>query len=145
MQNSFISQLFLSLSALVLCACATDQSASQSTVEYGCDDVVLLGRVVSSSYSDDIPADERCIYTSDGECIEWRGRYDLEIWVKRVLKGDESRSVVPASAIAHAQIRDDVDFAFVLIPMNDGYGIRSAYISDARSKTVLADSCFSAS
>lgn len=143
MQNSVLSKIFLSLSAILFSACATNQYASQLTVEYGCEDVVLLGRVVSIEYSKDIPAHQKCIYTEGGECIEWFGRYDLEVLVKQVLKGDELRSVLPLSYTAHSQIRDDVDFIFVLIPMDDEYVIRSFYISDARSKTVLAERCFS--
>ncbi len=127
--------------SLLLAACATDRETTHTNVEYGCKDVVFLGRVVSVDHNDNIPDKDRCIYTSDGECLEWRARYDLEISVKQVLRGSESNSVVSASYIAHGQIRDDLDFMFVLTPAADGYDMKEAHISDRFSQNTLADTC----
>jgi hypothetical protein len=129
---------------LFVAACATTGNTNSSIVEYGCKDVVLLGRVTSITYSDKISEEERCIYTTDGECITWRGLYELDITVKKVFIGDEARAIVPAFYIAHGQIRSDVDFVFVLMPTDERYELKRAYISDVKSINSLAESCSSA-
>ncbi len=139
-----MKSLVLMCLSLIVAACATSVDANSSIVEYGCEDVVLLGRVTSITYSDKISEEERCIYTTDGECITWRGRYELDITVKKVFIGDETRTTVPAFYIAHSQIRSDVDFVFVLTPADKRYELKRVYISNEESTLELSESCSSA-
>lgn len=139
-----MKSLILMCLPLFVAACATNVGSNSSIVEYGCEDVVLLGRVKSITYSDEISEEERCLYTTDGECITWRGLYELDVAVKRVFVGNEPRKNIPVFYIAHGEIRSDVDFVFVLTPTDERYELKRAYISDAKSINSLAESCSSA-
>lgn len=99
----------------LLCAlsgCATVQDGEAvDALEYACGDLAVVGRIVTISAkgspgSDVLP--------------NWRSQYNLQVRIKRVIRGKENRHIVPASANAHAQIRDDRDFLTVL--RTDGKG-----------------------
>src|SRR3546814_14682462 len=71
---------------------------------------------------------------SDG-LPNWRSQYNLQVRIKRVIQGKENRHIVPASAIAHAQIRDDRDFLAVLRPDGEGgYTLMTANLWAYRPK-----------
>jgi hypothetical protein len=66
----------------------------------------------------------------------------MGVKIKRVVHGKEARSVVPAQAVAHAQIRDDIDFLMVLRPAEQGsYVLTSAAIWKDRPRPRLALAC----
>ena len=128
------------LPLMFLSACASYSGVKETTFEYRCDEVVLAGRVLSITHSD-VLYEEGCLITEDGECIPWRGRYDLEIQVKQHFKGDENRQIVHAWYIAHSQIRNDVDFVFFLKPSEEGYELIEAHLYDKSSEILFTEPC----
>jgi hypothetical protein len=105
-------------------------SNEDGPVTYGCDEVVVVGRVKTIAYTD---------ATGEGGLLG-RGRYDMRVDIKRVLRGRETRRVVPANAVAHGQMREDIDFWLVLTPATDGgYVIRIGNL--ARHPYKLAQTC----
>jgi len=103
---------------------------SNEPVTYGCDEVVVVGRVKTVAYTD---------LTSSGDVLG-HGRYDIQLRIKRVLRGEEARRVVPVSGLSHSQIREDADLWFVLTPANDGgYVIRTGNLT--RFPYALAPNC----
>lgn len=89
-------------------------------VAYRCDEVVVVGRVKTVAYTD---------LTHGGDVLG-HGRYDMRLRIKRVLRGNETRRVVPVSGFSHGQLREDADLWFVLTPTNDGaYVIRTGNLT----------------
>lgn len=97
-------------------ASPVNASDEDGPVTYGCDEVVVLGRVKTIAYTD---------LAQEGDLLG-HGRYDMRVSIKRVLRGKETRRVVPAKAYAHGQMRENVDFRLVLTPASDGgYVVRT--------------------
>jgi hypothetical protein len=95
-------------------------------VSHGCNDVVVIGRVK----------------TVDGIVLDdWLSRFSVRVTIKRVLRGRESRRVVPANRIAHGQLVDDRDFLLALSPAGGGYTLERATLWDVRPRPVIADPC----
>lgn len=100
-------------------------------LEFGCGDVAVVGRIKTVGQtalqgSDPLPG--------------WESAYQLQVQIKRVVRGSERRRVVPATVIAHAQIRDDRDFLIVLTPDGKGgYLLATASLLQYRPK--LSASC----
>lgn len=66
--------------------------------------------------------------------------YTLRIHIRRVVRGNEHRRVVPAVATAHAQIRNDRDFLMVLTPdQTGGYALATASLW--RNRPALSEPC----
>ncbi len=131
--NKFGMQIAcLVLLAAAGCSSVEDTNYSGSSgLEYGCDDVVVIGRMKTIAYT---PVDD----TEDvlGDAV-WK----LTIRIKEVVHGEESRRNIPATGVAHAQMLDDVDFLIVLMPFEAGvYGIRTAAVWDAGLN--LASRCY---
>lgn len=113
-------------------ASAAAGSEPPEVVEYGCADVVVIGRVETVNYTD----------ISDPDDLLGHGRFDMQIAIKRVLRGKEDRRVVPASHIAHGQLRDDRDFLMVLSPLNDGnYSLASASLWRSQPRPAVSQQC----
>jgi|GEM_PF-2480215 len=130
MKNFFKLVIFI-LALALQASCNSYPAAEQRVVEYKCDDVVVIGRAKTLNYTNlDIEGD-----------ILGRSLFDMEINIKRVLRGTEKRPVVKASAVAHSQLRDDVDFVFVLAPENENYTVESGYAWNPRPRPILAESC----
>ena len=117
---------------LLLCflsGCVTAQPVSP--LEFSCGDVVVVGRIKTVGAtpvqgSDPLP--------------NWLSEYQLQIQIKRIIRGSEHRRVVPASVTAHAQIRGDRDFLIVLTPDGaGGYALATADLMQFRPK--LSESC----
>src|SRR3546814_5363802 len=84
--------------------------------------------------SSDLTISSKASPGSDG-LPNWRSQYNLQVRIKRVIQGKENRHIVPASAIAHAQIRDDRDFLAVLRPDGEGgYTLMTANLWAYRPK-----------
>ena len=99
-------------------------------ISYGCDEVVVIGRVQTVNYADLTSADD----------LLGSGRYDVRVSIKRVLRGKEGRRVVPAHVLSHGQMREDIDFWLVLTPEPEGgYVIRSGNLTSAPYR--LASRC----
>ena len=122
---------FTLLIGFFITSCATYVVDEQAVVEHGCDDVVVLGRAKTLSYS---------LLERESDSIGF-SLFKFEITVKRVLYGSEPRRVVNASSIAHGHLRDDLDFIFVLTPSAGDYEIESGTIWKMRPRPVLAKVC----
>ena len=82
---------------------------SSPPVTYGCDDLVVVGRVVTlGETSIDTPGSRLGVSA-------WKQRLDI----KRVVRGVESRKSVPATSVSHARIIDSRDFLLVLQKAGD--------------------------
>ena len=125
------------LSLLLACflgACATvDTGELANKLRYRCNDLVVIGRVATLS-SKGIP---------DSDFLpNWESRYQLQVRIKRVVRGSERRSVVPAIGISHGQIRADRDFLAVLRPTDAGtYYLETAALWDVRTRPRLLEPC----
>ena len=109
--------------------CATPQSVP--ILKFGCEDVAVVGRIKTVGESAVKDADP---------LPNWRSAYQLRIQIKRVIRGSEHRRIVPATVIAHAQIRDDRDFLILLKPDGaGGYSLVTASLWEYRPK--LGGSC----
>src|SRR4051794_37581283 len=98
-------------------ALASDQRA---LIEYGCNDVVVIGRVRTVAFTDLASQDD----------VLGHGRYDVQVSIKRLLRGKETRNVVQVSGYSHGQMRADADFWIVLSPTLKGaYEIRTANLT----------------
>lgn len=103
------------ISFLLFAGCASgENSEPANAMEYGCDDLVVVGRVktLASELIDD-PASLLGIST-----------YRTEIAISRVIRGVERKTVVRAIGASHAQIRDDIDMLIVLSKSEGGHGYR---------------------
>ena len=105
-------------------------AGGESTISYGCDEVVAIGRVTTAKYTD-LTAKEDAL---------GHGRYDMKLAIKRVVRGNEKRRVVPIVGFSHAEMRNDADFWMILTPTTGGaYLIRSANLTRIPYK--LARTC----
>jgi len=117
------------LAALAAAGCATDASTAEDRrpVSYECGQVVVVGRI-STQESEVL----------DGDGIAWSAISSATIYVKGSLAGSSRGATLPVSYTSHAQLRDDIDFMFVLAPNpnNKSYGIMSASLMDTRPHLV---------
>ena len=121
---------------LVCCVagCATiDADEAVSELPYRCSDLVVVGRVATlsgESLGEPAPLPNR------------PRRWQLQVKIKRVVRGSESRAVVPASAVSHGRIRGDRDFLAVLTPAEPGgYVLQTAALWDVTPRPRLAEPC----
>ena len=122
--------------AFVVAGCSTlDAGGPARELSYGCDDLVVIGRVATVS--------EASVQDSGVELANWRSEWGLQIRVKRVIQGSERRRLIPASAISHAEMRDDVDFLIVLRPNEDeSYDLQTAALWQRNPRPILVEPCF---
>lgn len=105
-------------------------SIEDRTLEYRCDDVVVVGRVYSHAY-DRIPNDEDLI---------GHGKIRATVKVRRVIRDQNLSDTIPANYFAHVYMRDDRDFMLILRKENDGlFMIAGGQLMSARPK--LAARC----
>jgi len=127
MRFSIISlATLLSLSA---CATASDAPLEDRILEFGCDDVVVIGRITTRSYDQVSPEDD----------LLGHGWFSATIRVRRTVKGRRLPSVVPVRYYGHARFRDDREFMFVLGRTGASYDVVTAQGMAARPR--LAKSC----
>ena len=112
-----LSRAWLLLAVLVGGCTTLQEEEPQSRLSYACRDVVVIGRI---STMDHTPISEPGAFLQG-----WDAEWDLQINVKRVVRGSDRRRVIPARAIAHGQVREDVDF---LIELSSFCGHISAQI-----------------
>ena len=118
MQRGWLAAIGLASAVLASCASAPEEGAEP--LVYGCDDVVVVGRI-------DTDLDSYRSVEAPGDLIG-HGDFDAMIDIKRVLYGDMPERSVGVVYNAHSSIRDDETFVFVLSASGDGYAIRSAAI-----------------
>jgi hypothetical protein len=128
-----VSRLVLLLGCLVV-GCATPNVRDRGhQLSYGCDDVVVVGRVTTVGRSD---------ISDQAPLPGWRSRWQLQVDIKRVIRGRERRSTVPATFVAHGQLLHDVDFLAVLSPARrGGYILKSAAGLDDQPRLRLIEPC----
>jgi hypothetical protein len=127
---TMLGSMIAALALFMADGSSTTVSGKEDLVTYGCDDVVVVGRVKTIAYADLTQEDD----------LLGHGRYDMRVSVKRVLRGKETRRIIPASAFAHGQMRQDVDFWLVLRPVpGGGYVIRTGNLM--RHPYKLAQTC----
>lgn len=101
-------------------------------VEYGCTDLVAIGRVKTLNFDE----------VSLPDNLLGNGRFWMDVSFKKILRGKEGRSGVRATQIAHAQLREDRDFIVVLSPMEIGaYTLKSAHLWKQHPRPTLAKNC----
>jgi hypothetical protein len=128
--NLMARSLLIALFCPLLASNPATASDDGALVTFGCDEVVVVGRVKTTALDD---------VTSKGDVLGV-GRYSMRVAIKRVLRGKETRRVVQASAYAEAQMREGVDFWLVLAPASDGgYVIREGNLT--RIPYRLAPAC----
>lgn len=119
-------------SAFLLVGATVDGDEAASPLEYGCNDLVVIGRVATMSEAS-IP--------DGGDLPNWNSRWQLRVQIKRVLRGSETRRLVAATAISHAQIRGDRDFMIVLSPVHESYELQTAALWNEKPRPALAQTC----
>ncbi|MGK2911508.1 MAG: hypothetical protein ACSLE1_17150 [Sphingobium sp.] len=106
-----------------LCARAQPATMKDGTLPYGCSDTVVVGRIKNGAYKP----------VREDEDIIGRGWIGTHISVKRLLKGPKPPSSLPVRYLAHAYMRHDRDFMFVLSGNgNDGFEIKHAQLMSVR-------------
>ena len=109
---------------------ALSQTDDDRTLAFGCNDLVIVGRMTNGDYHT----------VEDPEDILGLGWIDATLSVRQVIRGKETRSVLPVRYFAHTYMWDDGDFMLVLSPEADGVAIiRTGQLMSAHPK--LAARC----
>lgn len=117
------SFLLLVAALTPLCARAQPATIEDRTLSYGCDDIIVVGRIRNGDYAP----------VHDDEDIIGHGWIDAQIKVKRLVRGTKQPSSLPIRYFAHIHIRDDRDFMFVLSGNSTaGFEIRQAQLMSVR-------------
>jgi len=96
---------------------------------YGCDELVVIGRVRMTG--------EKLL---PGGGPLGQSRYDMDVRIKRVLRGKAPARVISAGGVSHARMREDKDLWIILRPISEGeYFIRTAGLAADRPR--LAAEC----
>lgn len=128
------SRISIVLSLLVAGCTTIETNEPASELPYGCDDLVVIGRIATVGST--------TLHDRDEVLPNWRSEWRLQVRVKRIVRGSERRQVIPATAISHAQIRDDRDFLIVLQPKEGGaYNLETAALWQVRPRLILAEPC----
>jgi hypothetical protein len=102
-------------------------------LEYRCGDLVAVARLKVVEETD---------VEDDFFMSHWRSERRLQLQVDRIIHGSETRPVVEARMISHAQPREDEDMLMVLAPRADGvYEVRQLALWDDRPKPRLTEPC----
>ena len=86
------------------------QTVDQQTLAFGCEDLVVIGRVKNGDWH----------HVDDPDDILGHGWVDARLSVRRIVKGNGIDRTVPVRYFAHTFMRDDRDFMFVLSRHPDG-------------------------
>ena len=98
------SSILIAAALTLLCARAQPATIEDRTLSYGCEDIIVVGRIRNGGYAP----------VHDDEDVIGHGWIDAHIKVKRLVKGAKQPSWLPIRYFAHTHIRDDRDFMFVL-------------------------------
>ena len=111
------------------CATVSQGTAEDRTLQFGCTDTVVIGRIENGAFQD---------VTSENDILG-HGWVTAKVLVRRVVKGANVPPLVPVRYFAHAYMRDDRDFMLVLKPTSQGYEIRTGQLMWLRPR--LASRC----
>ena len=110
-----------------------DTGEPANELAYGCNDLVVIGRIATLGGTAMPDADP---------LPNWRSEWQLQVKIERVIRGVERRTVVPATGVSHAQIRGDRDFLAVLRPIEGGaYSLETAALWDDGPRPRLIEPC----
>ena len=129
-----MSRIHSCLAAFALIATASTAATEEDDyrLPYGCGDLVVIGRVRTLGYTD----------LSGPDDLLGHGRFDVEVRIKRVVRGTESRRSLRAHRIAHGQLVANRDFLIVLTPEKEGqYVLSTAALARGSAFRRLADKC----
>ena len=101
-----------------LCATVADaKSRERDDIEYGCSDLVVVGRLVKQDYH----------HVEDKDDILGHGWVTADVKVDNVVFGHPRARKLPVRYFAHTYMREDRDFVFVLRPAENGrHPVRTA-------------------
>lgn len=116
---------------LPLLSVPTQAADDAATVAYGCDDLVVVGRVRTLSYTD---------LSEEGDVLG-HGRFALHVHVTRRLRGRPPGRYLAASRIGHSRLRHDRSFLMVLSPAADGYEIEEPHLWYSAWRPSIAPRC----
>lgn len=128
---------YTAFGCLLLAGCTTIGAAEPATeLAYSCGDLVVVGRVRTLS-SAEVPNALNSDFLPN-----WNSRNQLQVQIKRIIRGSEPRRAVPATQISHGQMRDDRDFLVVLKPTAGGaYHLETAALWNERPIPRLVEPC----
>lgn len=114
-----------------LCATVTDaKSPERDDIEYGCKDLVVVGRLVKQDYQ----------HVEIEDDILGHGWVTADVKVDNVVFGHTLARKLPVRYFAHTYMREDRDFVFVLRPAENGrHLVRTADLVENDRK--LANHC----
>ncbi len=114
-------------------ACADgDEADSSEVVPYGCNDVVVVGRVNNLSFT----------HIEKPDDILGHGWITAQLRIKKLLKGHAAGRILPVKYFAHTYMRENRDFLFVLSPVDGGsYEIIDGRLFDGARRAILAAKC----
>ena len=120
------------MTSLLTAACATVPQASveDRTLPFGCDDIVVVGRVENVAYE----------HVKSEDDLLGHGWVTARLKVQRVVKGAGVPPFLPVRYFAHTYMRQDRDFMLVLKRISpEGYEIRTGQLTSVRPR--LASRC----
>ncbi|MBV1691885.1 hypothetical protein KRR38_30525 [Novosphingobium sp. G106] len=120
------------LAALMMPACVSNSpvSVEDRTLRYGCNDLVVVGRIIENGAYEPVQDDDDLIGHA------W---VSARIKVKKVLKGADIPAVLPVRYFAHVHMREDRDFMFVIRSAEKGYEIETGQLMSVHPR--LAARC----
>jgi hypothetical protein len=124
--------LILALALLAIGGCATVDDGDRATLEYDCSDLVVVGRVDNLSYT---PID-------DPNDPLGHGVVEMDISIRRVIRGSPPKRMLRATAVAHATMVESKDFVLVLKPKQDGsFELQEANLASLRPRLISMAEC----
>jgi hypothetical protein len=118
--------------SLWFAASAAMSAEPPDVVDYGCRDLVVIGRVQTLDYQH---------FEIEGDFLG-HGWATAKVRVDRVLHGQGAGPVLDAGYYTHAYLRDDLDFLLVLKPSPAGpYEIVGQRVRDGHHRWRLAPMC----
>jgi hypothetical protein len=115
----------------IMLALSAAPALAEDLVPYGCSDVVVLGRLENLDYAhQDIPDD-----------LLGHGWMTARVHVRRVVKGEERRRVVPLRYFGHTYLRHDRTFLLVMSREKDGYELKSVTFAGGGARPALEPAC----
>ena len=114
------------LLALLATACVTGQAPSGEDrfLEFGCTDSVVIGTVENGAYQPLV----------DETDLLWRGWITATLHVRKAVRGASLPPSLPVRYLAHAYMREDREFMFVLRRREAGYEIATGRLMSSRPR-----------
>jgi hypothetical protein len=118
-----MATLFIVAPALAACISMELPTRDERTLTYGCDDLVVVGRLQNGDFE----------HVEIEDDILGHGWFFAHLKVREVVKGDVLSDQIPIRYFAHTYLREDRDFMFVLREAEDGeFRLRSASLVSIR-------------